>query len=259
MGLCCSVEPPVEFKLQEDEQQARIRLKRQAAVAKSPLLKLSIIFDTPESIQIGAYLTEMHSKETIKVLLYRCSQRLNIGIEHIELRRTGVLVGPETSDLEDTAITDGAELHLHLLGDINWHDVLAATEAVRSEAATLDIHWAANRGDLEVIEKVAMHAPDRINELDANLETPLRWAAGFGRAMAVNRLIEAKGDVNAKNKWGNTPVYYAIQNQHTAVVAMLKEAGAIEQSEPAQSSVEPVAAEGEDDVPLPGAVNTPRN
>ena len=35
MGLCCSVEPPAEFKLQEDEQATRIRVKQQAAVAKS--------------------------------------------------------------------------------------------------------------------------------------------------------------------------------------------------------------------------------
>ena len=96
-------------------------------------------------------------------------------------------------------------------------------------------------------------------------------------------LVDAKASVNVQNKvsflpipchthsndvcvwqWGNTPLHYAQKNMHTAVVAILRDAGAVDQPpRPAQADMAAAEGEGLDDVPLPGAVNqvmvTPRS
>jgi len=270
MGLCCSVEPPAEFKLQEDEQATRIRVKQQAAVAKSPIVHLSVVFGNADEAKIPTFQTEVRAKETIGALRQRVARRLNIGSEEIELGFSGSemqqpqMLGPLSDTLEKAAVPDGAKVLVKLLADRTWESVYAATEAAREEAAKVDIHWAANRGELDTIEKVVIHAPDRIDEQDSNQETPLRWAAGFGRVLAVTLLVDAKASVNVQNKWGNTPLHYAQKNMHTAVVAILRDAGAVDQPpRPAQADMAAAEGEGLDDVLLPGAVNqvmvTPRS
>src|SRR5437868_8709785 len=48
------------------------------------------------------------------------------------------------------------------------------------------------------------------------------WAASEGNARAIEALIEAGADVNAKSKTGMTPLLFAVRNGHTpSVIALL--------------------------------------
>ena len=52
------------------------------------------------------------------------------------------------------------------------------------------------------------------------------WAADFGYTAAVQALLDAGADVNAKDKEGVTALMEAQENGHTEVVEILKKAGA---------------------------------
>jgi ankyrin repeat protein len=53
--------------------------------------------------------------------------------------------------------------------------------------------------------------------------TPLSWAAGYGREMAVKLLLEKGAEPESKDsKWGRTPLLWATENGHEAVVKLLQ-------------------------------------
>ena len=53
--------------------------------------------------------------------------------------------------------------------------------------------------------------------------TPLHWAAYNGHTDVVKALITAEADVDAKNKWGSTPLQLATND---AIKALLRKARA---------------------------------
>jgi hypothetical protein len=61
---------------------------------------------------------------------------------------------------------------------------------------------------------------------DSYGRTPLSWAAENGHKAVVKLLLEAKADVNAKDNKGQTPLWCAARNGHEAVVKLLLEAKA---------------------------------
>jgi ankyrin repeat protein len=61
---------------------------------------------------------------------------------------------------------------------------------------------------------------------DPDGTTPLHWAAHEGDVQAVNTLIRAHADVNARNRYGITPLWLAAANGHALVVDALLHAGA---------------------------------
>ena len=58
--------------------------------------------------------------------------------------------------------------------------------------------------------------------------TALLLAAFYGHTDAVRVLLDGGADVNAKSKKGMTALSSAQSNGHTAVVQLLKKAGAME-------------------------------
>ncbi len=64
------------------------------------------------------------------------------------------------------------------------------------------------------------------NQCDETGETPLMLAARKGRVEALQLLIEAGADLDARNEAGQTALFLAVMKEHTEAVRVLIEAGA---------------------------------
>jgi hypothetical protein len=76
--------------------------------------------------------------------------------------------------------------------------------------------------------KVLLDAGAKVNETNNEGETALMKAAGEGLVHNVRALILAGANVNARDKEGKTALMYALEDDHSAVVRLLKAHGAIE-------------------------------
>ena len=83
---------------------------------------------------------------------------------------------------------------------------------------------AVRSGDTHAVEKSIAADPASVKARDLAGSTPLHHAAGFGALATVKLLLEKGADVNAKNRRGSTPLYWAIHDE--AKVRLLLNRGA---------------------------------
>ncbi|MHC4244485.1 MAG: ankyrin repeat domain-containing protein [Planctomycetota bacterium] len=81
--------------------------------------------------------------------------------------------------------------------------------------------------DLEAFEWLLVKGAN-VNAQDRWKQTPLHIAVMQGRTDIVERLIRAGADVNAKNYKGRTLLYFARMYNREEIVSILREAGAME-------------------------------
>ena len=62
------------------------------------------------------------------------------------------------------------------------------------------------------------NAADASSSVDADGTTPLHWAAHDGDLAKVDALIRARADVNARNRFGSTPLYEAALAGNTEII-----------------------------------------
>ena len=74
------------------------------------------------------------------------------------------------------------------------------------------IHQAASSRDMERIKYLLEKDPNLLNKLDSFKRTPLHWATDMGNRNIAEFLINRGADVNIKDKFGKTPLDYAIDN-----------------------------------------------
>ena len=74
--------------------------------------------------------------------------------------------------------------------------------------------------------QMALDAGAAVNKQDAYGQTPLLWAAYFGRKEVAQLLIDNGADVDAKNNDNATPLMFAAQKGHTETAQLLIEKGA---------------------------------
>ena len=101
-----------------------------------------------------------------------------------------------------------------------------------AKAPDISIHDAAKIGNIEAVKQHLAAGAD-VNALKNKTyeETPLRWAAWGGHKEIVELLIAKGADVNAKEKYGGTPLDAAIQSRkfpkgHPEVAELLRKHGA---------------------------------
>ena len=67
-----------------------------------------------------------------------------------------------------------------------------------------------------------------INAKDKYGYTPLMWVSKEGYLNIAKYLIETGADVNVENKWGNIALTIASWNNHNEIIDLLKKHGAKE-------------------------------
>jgi hypothetical protein len=84
---------------------------------------------------------------------------------------------------------------------------------------------AASRGDLEKVKRLLNEGAD-VNAKNKYGQTPLHWAATWGHLDIVKLLVDRGADINAKDEDGETPLHWAAANDHLDVVEFLLDRGA---------------------------------
>jgi ankyrin repeat protein len=73
-----------------------------------------------------------------------------------------------------------------------------------------EIHDAVKAGDWAKVKAQLKDNPELASSKDDDGRTPLHWAARFGIKDMGQLLLDNKADVNARDKYNNTPLHYAI-------------------------------------------------
>lgn len=90
------------------------------------------------------------------------------------------------------------------------------------------LHKAAQEGHLDFIKSILSKNIDLINQPDKCNRSPLSWASRHGQEHVVEYLILLGANPNQKTcTSGNTPLFYATDNNHSKIVLLLIQAGAI--------------------------------
>lgn len=86
---------------------------------------------------------------------------------------------------------------------------------------TFELIWAASMGDISEVKRAIALELD-INKGDYDNRTALHLAAAEGHEEVVKYLIRKGADINAKDRWGRTPIDDAKLNNNKAIVDLLK-------------------------------------
>jgi ankyrin repeat protein len=89
----------------------------------------------------------------------------------------------------------------------------------------IGVHLAAYFGLKEAMIALLKNGHDLDSE-DTYGQTPLSWAAENGHEAVVKLLLEKGADLEAKDKDGWTPLLWAAEKGHEAIVKLLLEKGA---------------------------------
>lgn len=83
------------------------------------------------------------------------------------------------------------------------------------------LHWAVANGKNKIAELLLKKVA--VNSIDDMGRTPLHWASQVGNIDLINDLIENKGKIDIKDKFGDTPLKIAAFSGHTKEVLLLFE------------------------------------
>ena len=98
-------------------------------------------------------------------------------------------------------------------------------EPPTTKAPDISILDAAKAGDIETVKQHLAAGTD-VDAKDKYGRTPLHLAPGSGHKEIAELLIAKGADVNAKSKYGVTPLHYAAGNGHKEIAELLIDKGA---------------------------------
>ncbi|KAH1161701.1 hypothetical protein GLYMA_01G052600v4 [Glycine max] len=89
------------------------------------------------------------------------------------------------------------------------------------------ILWHAHQDDAAAVRKLLEEDPSLVKARDYDSRTPLHVASLHGWVEVANCLIEFGADVNAQDRWKNTPLADAEGAKRTAMIELLKSHGGL--------------------------------
>jgi hypothetical protein len=112
---------------------------------------------------------------------------------------------------------------------VRFYGVMGNYSVHRPPKKTLLIHVASRYqllGPLKRILENTHQGDAEIDVEDSDGRTPLSWAAENGHEAVVQQLLERGADIEAKDNYGQTPLSWAAEKGREAVVQLLLEKGA---------------------------------
>ena len=103
---------------------------------------------------------------------------------------------------------------------------LAAGASQGAAAGRLPLTQAADAGDVVAVRALLSERPADVNATEPDGATALHYAANRGNLEIVEALLAAGADAAAANRYGVTPVSLASRSGNALVVERLLEAGA---------------------------------
>lgn len=97
---------------------------------------------------------------------------------------------------------------------------------IKFENNKTPLFFAIENGHDEIADYLIENGANIKLTLDPNKQTPLHFAARFGRTNIIKKLLQKDVDVNAKDFAARTPIFYAILRGHKEAAELLIEKGA---------------------------------
>ena len=86
---------------------------------------------------------------------------------------------------------------------------------------------AAAGGDAKKVRELLHKNKVDVNAADYDKRTALHLAASEGHYEIVKILLESRASINARDRWGSTPLDDANRQNHSLIAAYLKQYGAV--------------------------------
>eukprot|EP00428_Durinskia_dybowskii_P039452 CAMPEP_0170276044 /NCGR_PEP_ID=MMETSP0116_2-20130129/38007_1 /TAXON_ID=400756 /ORGANISM="Durinskia baltica, Strain CSIRO CS-38" /LENGTH=598 /DNA_ID=CAMNT_0010527317 /DNA_START=60 /DNA_END=1854 /DNA_ORIENTATION=+ len=100
-------------------------------------------------------------------------------------------------------------------------------EQLLAEDATIALHMAAGRGDVEELRRLLELGTVPADAVDYDQRSALHYASTIGgHPQVTSLLLEKSAHVNLVDRWGNTPLDRAIEGEHKEAQELLIAAGA---------------------------------
>ncbi|MED6164166.1 hypothetical protein PIB30_087043 [Stylosanthes scabra] len=106
-------------------------------------------------------------------------------------------------------------------------DTSASNKDKERVSKTSLIHWHSHHNDAAAVRKLLEEDPSLVQARDYDNRTPLHVASLHGWADVASCLIEFGADVNAQDRWKNTPLADAEGAKRTSVIELLKSRGGL--------------------------------
>eukprot|EP01080_Neovahlkampfia_damariscottae_P010211 gene10211-2631_t len=108
---------------------------------------------------------------------------------------------------------------------LNLRKFTTSTDEKNFEVVS-QVCFAASKGDVEKLKTLFDENPNfSVNDGDYDYRTPLHLAASEGQLEVVKYLIKKGADINAADRFRNTPIQDALRAGHNEVVSLLKSRG----------------------------------
>jgi len=119
-----------------------------------------------------------------------------------------------------------------------------------------EIHIAAKAGNLEKVKALLNANPDLVNSKDTASytefsykgQTPLHWAAYENHTNVVELLLVSKADVNARDSFNKTPLFYAASDPDVVKLLLANKADVNAKDNSGRTPLHEAAIHGHKDV-----------
>ena len=100
-----------------------------------------------------------------------------------------------------------------------------ADPSIKGRKGSTPLHFAARRGNGEIIKVLLEHPKVKVDARDGYGKTALHMACSEGRSSVCQLLLAKEADINAVTADNTTPLHNAILNGHSQVATMILNRG----------------------------------
>lgn len=120
----------------------------------------------------------------------------------------------------DKNLENSIEAAVRSGNDDRLHSLLASCCASVNDHLE-PLSWAAMRGQLKVLQILLTRNGANANARDRSERTAISWAAQAGQADAVDLLLKHGADANLPDRYGSTPLWYALRENEEEIAKKL--------------------------------------